>query len=450
MTKVSIIMPSLNVAEYIEECLLSALNQTMADIEIICIDAGSSDGTWEILQKYASDERYSSIIRLIHSDIKSYGYQVNMGIRKANGEYVAILETDDYVEHDMYESLYKIAIKNDADVVKADYDCLKTYKNGARKYARAKLWSGGAGSSNSYNKVISAQNEPYLYANDYNLWKGIYKKSFLINNGIWLNETPGAAYQDIGFLQQVIGCAERAYYTDESYYRYRLDRELSSTNSMRGLQYIYQEFNYILENAGRLAKVKSSAGFYWRMAMTFVCEYTRTLPTVDFDCESERIKKYFEWFKSVLTKALDEHILPLEKMGDYYVNSLNRILFDNAGYIEELKAQYFLRKHKEEVILSSCNGKAVYVFGAGNYGKCAVEFLMDYDIVPCALFDNNAELWGSTIYGLPVYAPGEINKLANVDGAVFMIANKLHRDEIKEQLLNMGISEDKLFFWNVL
>ena len=75
MPLVSIIMPSLNVVSYIEECLQSAINQTLKDIEIICIDAGSTDGTREVITKYLlTDKR----IRLIDSAVKSYGYQVNL------------------------------------------------------------------------------------------------------------------------------------------------------------------------------------------------------------------------------------------------------------------------------------------------------------------------------------------------------------------------------------
>ena len=84
--KVSVILPSLNVAEYIEECIESALNQTLGAKEIICVDAGSTDGTWEILSSYAKNPQYKDQMILIHSNIKSYGYQVNIGIQKASGE----------------------------------------------------------------------------------------------------------------------------------------------------------------------------------------------------------------------------------------------------------------------------------------------------------------------------------------------------------------------------
>lgn len=116
--KVTVIMPSLNVVNYIEECLQSVINQTMEALEILCIDAGSTDGTLEILEKYAESD---SRIKLLHSEKRSYGYQVNMGIKLAKGKYVAILETDDYVSNTMYEELYQQAIQYNLDYIKADY-----------------------------------------------------------------------------------------------------------------------------------------------------------------------------------------------------------------------------------------------------------------------------------------------------------------------------------------
>ncbi len=111
-TLVSIILPSLNVADYIQEALNSARSQTMQEIEMICIDAGSTDGTLEILEEGAKDDPR---IRILHSEVRSYGYQVNLGIREARGEYVAILETDDFVDPGMYETLYRLAGEYHAD-----------------------------------------------------------------------------------------------------------------------------------------------------------------------------------------------------------------------------------------------------------------------------------------------------------------------------------------------
>ena len=112
---ISVIMPSYNVKKYIRTCMESVLSQTLQDMEILIIDAGSEDGTLEVLQEYADrDDR----ICLVHSEKKSYGYQVNIGIQMARGKYIGIVETDDFIEPDMYGTLYEWARKNDADYVR--------------------------------------------------------------------------------------------------------------------------------------------------------------------------------------------------------------------------------------------------------------------------------------------------------------------------------------------
>ena len=100
-TKISVIMPSLNVVSYIEESVKSVLNRTFRDIEILCVDAGSTDGTLEKIKKISLDDKR---VILIKSDIKSYGHQVNLGINFAKSEYISIVETDDFICENMLEN----------------------------------------------------------------------------------------------------------------------------------------------------------------------------------------------------------------------------------------------------------------------------------------------------------------------------------------------------------
>ena len=88
MIKVSVLMPSLNVVRYIRECMESVISQTMEEMEILCIDAGSTDGTLEILEEYVRKDRR---VRLIKADKKSYGYQMNLGLKEALGEYIVVV-----------------------------------------------------------------------------------------------------------------------------------------------------------------------------------------------------------------------------------------------------------------------------------------------------------------------------------------------------------------------
>ena len=100
MPKVSIIIPTYNVEDYLRECMESVVRQTLHDIEIICINDGSTDGSLKILQEYAQKD---SRIVLVDKMNEGYGVGMNIGLDKATGEYVGIVEPDDFVPLSMYE-----------------------------------------------------------------------------------------------------------------------------------------------------------------------------------------------------------------------------------------------------------------------------------------------------------------------------------------------------------
>ena len=153
--KVSIVIPVCNVEQYLTECLNSAVNQTLGDIEIICVNDGSRDSSLEILLDYA---RRDSRVKVIDKDNAGYGHTMNLGMDMASGEYIGIIESDDYVDLHMYEDLYQIAQENRLDWVKADFNrfvvekgvIVNTYNDVAKK-------------KEYYNRVISPQEEPFSF-----------------------------------------------------------------------------------------------------------------------------------------------------------------------------------------------------------------------------------------------------------------------------------------------
>lgn len=186
MPKISVIMPSLNVANYIEQCMESVINQTLRDIEIIAVDAGSTDGTLEILEKYESTDNR---VRVIHSSKRSYGYQLNLGISIAHGNFIGVVETDDYIESNMYESLYKQALKSKADYVKGG--ALKFFeKSEGETYSRKiEVFTEKEFAHDQGRISVNPSVTPELILKDYYLWTGIYEKNFI--KSIKLNETSG-------------------------------------------------------------------------------------------------------------------------------------------------------------------------------------------------------------------------------------------------------------------
>src|SRR5574344_757344 len=109
MAEVSILIPIYNVEKYLEQCLESVCNQTLKDIEIICINDGSTDSSLKIIKDFQkNDDR----VVLINKKNSGYGDSMNKGLEKATGEYIGIVESDDFIEKDAFEKLYSLAKKN--------------------------------------------------------------------------------------------------------------------------------------------------------------------------------------------------------------------------------------------------------------------------------------------------------------------------------------------------
>lgn len=230
----SIIMPSLNVAPYIRQCIESVLGQTAEDIEILCVDAMSTDGTLEILREYAGQDPR---VRLILSDKKSYGYQMNLGLDAAQGEYIGIVETDDWVDADMFATLLQAANENDADIVRSNY-----YWHYTDRQPADKRFENLAGCP--YGKVFSPAEVTALFATAPAIWSGIYRRSLIVENGIRFHETPGASYQDTSFYFMLCTVASRAFLLDRCFLHYRRDNENSSVNNSGKVYCICDELRY--------------------------------------------------------------------------------------------------------------------------------------------------------------------------------------------------------------
>ena len=116
--QVSIIVPVYNVENYIERCLNSLVNQTFKDIEIITINDGSTDKSLELLNKYAKEDIRISVIDLGDEGVS---YCRNLGIEKANGKYIMFVDSDDWIDSNMLEVMYKKAEENKLDLVMCSY-----------------------------------------------------------------------------------------------------------------------------------------------------------------------------------------------------------------------------------------------------------------------------------------------------------------------------------------
>lgn len=317
----SLILPSYNVGPYIAECIESALNQTLSDIEIICVDARSEDGTFDILQDYMNRSRAGEwpgkSVTLLLSDRRSYGYQVNLALKKATGKYVAILETDDYVVPNMYERLVRLSENMQLDYIRGEYVFFTTKDDGSREYRHVHHYA-------PTNEVLTDVRSEYIMTYDQNLWKGIYRRDFLLDNQIVLNESEGAAFQDIGFNMQVFSYAKRAYYVEESFYRYRRDRNDSSIHSLNCFRFYVQELTFLHEIDPDYTKLYWP-GIYERFACALCGEYHKALKQIGVSPDSEYLAPYIPVLIDEFKSAMERGIWPAPKTPAGQVKAILKI-----------------------------------------------------------------------------------------------------------------------------
>lgn len=289
MPKVSVVIPIYNVAEYLREALDSVVNQTLKDIEIICINDGSTDNSLSILKEYAEND---GRIKIIDKQNTGYGHSMNVGLDSAGGEYIGIVEPDDYIDLNMYEELYNTAVENDADLVKADF-----YKFTGSGNSLKLHYIKPCPLIHCYNRVINPKENLLVIDTYKSNWSGIYKREFIEKYHIRHNETPGASYQDTGFHFQVFTRASRVYFLDKPFYFYRVDNANASRSRGDKVFYINKEYEYIMNYLDKNSELKKVfASVYWHNKFK---DYMWTYNRIDKTYKKEFLKVFAQEYSQV-------------------------------------------------------------------------------------------------------------------------------------------------------
>lgn len=216
--KVSILVPVYNVERFLLQCLDALCGQTLRDIEIVCINDGATDGSPAILHEYAARDARVCVINKRNT---GYGNSLNLGISQARGEYIGIIEPDDFPDRRMFKKLLKVAERTHADVVKCNYF---NYFEGSDH-----LVENFAGLP--YRRAFDPVDYPQVVCSIPSIWTGLYRKTFLEREGISLRETPGAAFQDAGFSLKVWFAARTCALVKKPLLHYRMDNPGSSSKT---------------------------------------------------------------------------------------------------------------------------------------------------------------------------------------------------------------------------
>jgi glycosyltransferase involved in cell wall biosynthesis len=216
MPKVSVILPIYNAGSYLEPCLESIRVQTLEDFEVLCVNDGSKDDSLATMQKFADmDARF----KVLDKPNGGYGHSLNYGLAHATGEYIAIVEPDDFIDPDMYRDLYGYAhVDGTADVVKGSYweyfDGRDGFEEEIREpnISRCMPKTAHAFTLDEYAEV---------FCHHPSIWSAIYRRAFLEEQGIRFVEPKGAGWADNPFFVETLVSASRIVWVPKAYYFYR-------------------------------------------------------------------------------------------------------------------------------------------------------------------------------------------------------------------------------------
>lgn len=210
--KISVIIPVYNVEEYLVECIESVLQQSHSNLEILLINDGSTDSSADICRKYSLlDQR----IKVLHKDNKGVSSARNLGLKVASGDYVGFIDSDDWIEKEMYKTMLS-QIENQ----KAEICVLTSYLRNQRKFSISDIKSVYVNKDEAISEILS-------YNFPTSLWAGLYKTSSLKN--LYLNEEIHHL-EDLEFQFRALTRVKRIALSHESFYNYRL-REGSANSS---------------------------------------------------------------------------------------------------------------------------------------------------------------------------------------------------------------------------
>ena len=252
---------------------------------------------------------------------------MNIGLQQARGEYVVIVESDDFINQDMCESLYTIAKDNIADIISARFFLHENGRDIISNLGERKI----------YDLVFAPRFEKNIWTDSMQVWSCIYRREFLIGNSIWFNETPGASYQDTAFVIKATVCADRMMFIKDAFLHYRTDNVSSSVHSKDKVFCICDEFQEVW---GFINKRPELHGFLqYKVAVEQYMRYMWNYKRLADDCRGAFLNRMIKDFRELADQGL------LEREYWFDIEAWNHVQ-DMVNRPEKIRYEYFSKKLK--------------------------------------------------------------------------------------------------------
>lgn len=284
---VSVIIPIYNVEPYLRQCLDSLINQTLQNIEIICVNDASYDKSIDILKEYAKKDKRIRVYN--HIKNRKTGYCRNCGMAKARADYVFFLDSDDFIKPETLKNIYKKIKSAKADICQF---LASNYDNETQKITNQVGQIFDIIREKKY-KTYDYKCNPLLLFNHVETWKKLYRKQFLLDNDI---KFPTKTYfEDTLVHIKSMMLAQKICFDDNHYIYYRKNRKGQMTEDSAETDKFLDVFNYIngaekfFKEHGVWEEIKN---YYYTFAVGRICGYyvrCNDLTKVKF---AQKVKKW--------------------------------------------------------------------------------------------------------------------------------------------------------------
>ena len=404
MAKISFVVPVYNVEKYLKKCLNSLLNQTIEDIEIICIDDASPDGCRDVLIDYQKKD--SRIKCIFHAENSGQAISRNEGIELAEGEYVAFVDPDDYIEATSYQKVVELADQKDLEICFFKYR--EIYEND--KIPKVELGK----IKNMYQDVYYGRTllKAFVENRDFFYYPcmALFKTSFLQRNQLAF---PKLHIGEGGmFMLNALVEARRVGVSEEIAYNY-LQRETS---------------------------VMHTNGYRRRLLFGQIYQYVNMLQKTIGMKETEGLVEFLEYQKEKIHGGIqtsDANILvDIEKdFDDVFSKEIIKLLKNHQD-------QYKICLSEKDIFTLKEN-KRILIYGAGYATPDVIRYLNEYMVEIIGIVVSNRENNPQVIYGHRVYEIHQLKDLAS-EVLVIVAANKKYHKAIEETLDELSF-EKKIF-----
>lgn len=296
--KVSIVLPVYNAAKHLDKCILSILEQTLTDIELIIVNDGSVDNSIDIINKYASQDSRITVINSINNGVSSAR---NLGLQQAKGEYIGFIDADDWADKKMYEIMYSRIKETTSDFaicnVKVLYDNLSS---------KVRFNFTEPTQNFGDNLFLGFKNFIYFKYDNAN-WNKLYSREIIFQQKIRF-QTNMKVWEDLVFNLCYLCFSKKAVLINDPLYNYLIHDE-STMNSNRFS--IVEEFNKYFENVSSFCYSNSlnELAIYFKKELKIYCFYI-LLPELQVKLTSQKITvgAFYKQYKKML-KELNKELV---------------------------------------------------------------------------------------------------------------------------------------------